>query len=119
MTQDYGIKTSRLGYDVLKASKRELAMSSEFNFMKIHASGTISITGTSVDIAHGLGYKPAFACWYGYPPQTAIIYPVPNKLDVWMANIAAWIGPTYLHIEISGKVENPLIVYYIYKEELT
>ena len=119
MTQNYGIKVSRMGYGVLTASKKELAMSSEFNFMKIHASGIISVTGVSVDIAHGLGYKPVFACWYGYPPQTAVIYPIPNMIDVWSANIAAWIGPTYLHIEMTGKVEDPLIVYYIYKEELT
>ena len=80
MTQDYGIKASRSGYPVLTASKRELAMSSEFNFMKIHASGTISISGSSIDIAHGLKYKTAFSAWYGYPPQTSVIYPIPNSM---------------------------------------
>ena len=119
MTQSYGIKASRSGYPVLTASKRELAMSSEFNFMKIHASGTISIAGTSIDIAHGLGYKPSFAAWYGYPPQTEVIYPIPNSNDIWASFVAIWIDDTNLHIEISSKVEDPLIVYYIYSEELT
>lgn len=119
MTQNYGIKVSRFGYDVKTASKKELAMSSEFNFLKIHASGIIDITGTTVNIAHGLGYIPAFACWYGYPPQTSVIYPIPNYSDVWFASVTAWADGTNLHIAIASKVEDALVVYYIYKEELT
>lgn len=119
MTQDYGIKVSRLGYDVTTSTdKRELSMSSEFNYFKIHATGNIDITGDSVDIAHGLSYIPAFAVWYGYPPQTSVIYPVPNNFDVNSSYVIAWADADYLHIEMFAKDTDPYLVYYIFKEEL-
>jgi len=119
MAQNHGIKVSRIGYDVRTASIKELAMSSKFNYLKIHASGIITITGNYVDIAHSLGYIPAFACWYGYPPQTSEIFPIPNCVDVWSAHAVAWADKTYLHIDLFGKVEDPLVVYYIYKEQIS
>ncbi len=66
MTQDFGLKIMKMGYDALTDNDiRHMILSSKFPFLNYHgqASGTISwATGDSnikyVDIAHGLNYIP-------------------------------------------------------------
>lgn len=62
-----GIKVSRQGYDVNKASDKQLAFSSEWPLLPIEAEGTFDVTnGTSYDesiYTHGLGYVPVFMYW--------------------------------------------------------
>lgn len=61
---DYGIKVSKSGYDVLTAADSNLILNSAFNILKIVATGTLLVTlpGStgfiSTQVAHGLGYTP-------------------------------------------------------------
>ena len=63
----YGIKVSRLGYDVNVASDKQLAFSSEWPLLPIEAEGTFDITlGETYDedlYTHNLGYPPVFMFW--------------------------------------------------------
>jgi hypothetical protein len=52
---DYGIKVSKVGFDVKSASDINLIMSSKFNMLKTKQTGTFSGEGT---LAHGLEYTP-------------------------------------------------------------
>lgn len=57
---DYGIKVSPAGVDVLSAGEEVLTLS-ESNIFKIALDGTVSVSGSSTQtIAHSLGYKPHF-----------------------------------------------------------
>jgi hypothetical protein len=62
-----GIKVSRQGYDVNKASDKQLAFSSEWPLLPIEAEGTKAVTvSTAYDeslYTHGLGYVPVFMYW--------------------------------------------------------
>lgn len=55
MTQDYGIKISQPGFDVLSCDDKDLIMTSRLNLLKTKATGT-----SSVSVAHGLSYTPIF-----------------------------------------------------------
>ena len=65
---DYGIKASRIGYNVNEASDKQLAFSSEWPLLPIEAEGDLTINppgggsgNVSVDIyTHNLGYNPVF-----------------------------------------------------------
>lgn len=63
---DYGIKVSKEGFDIETASDDNLAFSSGFNHLKLHASGSVDISladgetvSDPVAVQHDLGYKPA------------------------------------------------------------
>ena len=70
MSLDYGMKVSQAGSDVKTATKENLIFSSQYDTLKVLASGSGSqsvpassggVSGTAtVTIAHNLGYKPAF-----------------------------------------------------------
>ena len=63
MSNNYGIKTSRAGFDVKTALPYQLSFSSKYQTLKVlsNHSGSISdSTGRTVTIAHNLGYVPMF-----------------------------------------------------------
>lgn len=62
MTKNYGIKVSRPGYNVNTANPNELAFSSAFKTLKVHSSGSGSMTNSTrtITIPHNLGYIPLF-----------------------------------------------------------
>lgn len=64
MAKDYGIKISKPGFDVKTANDKDLVFSSKFDTFKVAASGTGSFTANGAlqiaEIAHSLGYTPAF-----------------------------------------------------------
>lgn len=64
---DYGIKTSRVGFDVHTASDKQLAFSSSWPLLPIEAEGDITLTPeagggwvTEDFHTHSLGYTPIF-----------------------------------------------------------
>ena len=63
---DVGIKVSQEGFDVNTCADRELLFSSAFKTLKIAQEGAVSIAAgdPSVEITHGLGYKPLFLVYY-------------------------------------------------------
>ena len=56
---NYGMKISKSGQDVKTAGVKNLVMTSKANQWKIHMTGTVTGT-TTQNIAHGLGYTPAY-----------------------------------------------------------
>lgn len=68
MTQNYGVKMSKEGFDVLTAKDNELIFNSKYPALKVHSegSGTYTFTnnqGNALLTEHNLGYKPFFAVW--------------------------------------------------------
>lgn len=60
---DIGIKVSLLGYDAKTAADHNLGFSSSWPLLKLHMSGTTSITDLATEqliVDHGLGYPPIF-----------------------------------------------------------
>lgn len=67
----YGAKVSQEGYDVLTADLRRLVYNSDYDTFKVLANGSgqvsvaasasaFTVAQTTISIAHGLSYKPAF-----------------------------------------------------------
>ena len=61
----YGIKVSKSGYDALTAGDTNLVMNSDFNNLKVYATGTVTLTtsrrsprAANTAITHNLGYSP-------------------------------------------------------------
>lgn len=62
---DYGIKTSKDGFDVLTANILQQSFNSEKNCLKIASEGNSSINGNgTITLAHGLSYIPASMVWF-------------------------------------------------------
>ena len=57
---DYGMKVSKAGFDVKTCDDDDLVFSSKFNQLKRKASGTATTSGSDIQVAHGLGYKPIY-----------------------------------------------------------
>lgn len=59
---NYGIKISRPGFDVKTAQPNQLSFSSKYKTLKVHSSGSGTLTDSSrtATIPHGLGYVPLF-----------------------------------------------------------
>jgi hypothetical protein len=62
MTDIFGMKVSKQGYDVKTATDTQLNFDSRFDTLKIKQqnSGIINDTSRTITIAHNLGYVPAF-----------------------------------------------------------
>ena len=65
---NYGIKASRIGYDVDNASDRQLALSSDWALLPLDYEDSYKITSTNLTVpiasySHGLGYPPVFISW--------------------------------------------------------
>ena len=88
MAKDYGIKISKPGFDVRTASDKDLVFSSKFDTFKVSVSGTGSFTADGTlqiaEIAHSLGYVPAFFVFsevhagFG-EPSTGDFYMLPHS----------------------------------------
>jgi len=60
---NYGLKVSRVGYDVKTADPDELVFSSKYKTLRVKQQGSGTVTesgGRTVTIAHNLGYVPMF-----------------------------------------------------------
>ena len=75
---DFGIKVSQPGHDVKTASKENLVFSSKYDTLKLFKSGSDTVTvphdadlftagKLTVEVTHGLGYKPAFFVFVNNP----------------------------------------------------
>ena len=75
---NFGIKISQSGHDVKTAAKENLVFSSQYDTLKIakSGSGTILVAHDAyiftpgketVEVAHGLGYEPAFFVFVNNP----------------------------------------------------
>lgn len=79
---DYGIKVSKAGFDVLTAADSNLILSSAFNSFKIVTTGNVSLTipnatgSVSVSVAHGLSAPPMVVAAY-LAPAGAVYHPLP------------------------------------------
>lgn len=105
---DYGIKVSKPGYDVLTTGDSNIIMSSAYNLFKIVGTGTVSITHsastTSIQttIAHGLSFVPGFAC-YDY-----------NGSDYIQMPVLAFLSGTSLDLQFEAWTNATNIVFYLY-----
>lgn len=70
---DYGIKTTKAGYNTTETDIRNIIFSSKYSMLKYHSdnSGTATIspgeTGCFTNFTHNLGYVPAFIAYHDYP----------------------------------------------------
>jgi hypothetical protein len=66
---DYGIKAMKVGYSITDTDIRNILMSSKYNMLKYHSDNTTSLSinngssSGSVNIAHTLGYVPAYIAY--------------------------------------------------------
>lgn len=123
MTKGYGIKVSRPGFSVHTGNPEELAFSSAYKTLKIHAQGNGSLTHSArtVTIAHNLGYVPFFLVHSQLDPAVAsttlvgsntdyFISPfrLGTALDVWEAenthDVIAWADTTNLYVRARANV---------------
>jgi len=59
MANDYGVKVSRPGVDVLSSADTLLVYSSSWSVLKIHKTGLVDVPGQGVvSVPHSLGYYP-------------------------------------------------------------
>lgn len=62
---NYGIKISKVGFDIKTAGIANQMFNSEKNCLKIASTGTASSTASgsrTITVAHGLGLTPGFIC---------------------------------------------------------
>lgn len=123
MTPGYGIKISRPGYDVNSATPQQLAFSSKYKTLKIHAQGNGSLTDSTrtVTIAHNLGYVPFFLVHSQLDPGVATSSLVGNNQDYFISpfrlgtaidtfeaenthDIIAWADTTNLYVRARANV---------------
>lgn len=86
--EDFLVKISKPGFDVLTATDDELIFNSNQNIFKIVDTGTISVTKSSaqlaseVSVSHGLGYIPAYLGYVfstGYFLTPLVIFDIPTS----------------------------------------
>src|SRR3990167_5203724 len=109
---DYGIKVSEEGINVLTAQPYELAYSSEFDTLKVfkRGAGVVSITfptAVTVTIDHELGYRPAFFFFTEVSPDfgsdneyflAPFVFPVGGDVS-----ITPYVTSTQLKIRYGGE----------------
>jgi len=63
---NYGFKISQDGYDVKTADIKNLIMTSKANQWKIHMKGSVTFVSKNqtINVAHSLGYTPAFMAMF-------------------------------------------------------
>lgn len=67
MTNDYGIKTTRSGYDVSSATLLQQEFNSSYNCLKMMDVAYLTSTASGsrdVVVSHNLGYKPAYLAFF-------------------------------------------------------
>lgn len=115
MPINYGVKVTKLGYDIATADLSEQIFNSQKNCLKISTSGTSSSTASgarTISIAHGLSVTPTFLIlseynnngdWYfGYVYKTT-----------W--SVVPYSTGTYLKIVISTSTNKKVeVAYYIF-----
>lgn len=119
----YGIKISRPGFDVRTAAPHELAFSSKYKTLKIHdtGSGTLTHSSRTVTIPHGLGYVPFFLVHTQLDPAIALAsevgdssdyfispFRIGSAIDIYEAenthDIIAWADSTNLYVKAKTNV---------------
>jgi len=94
-----GLKVSRKGFDVNKASDKQLAFSSEWPLLPIEAEGTKAVVkNTSYDetlYTHGLGYVPVFMYWFEVSSK---LYPISDFIyfNIWADDTELYLDDTPL-----------------------
>ncbi len=110
---NYGIKVALAGYDTATATDQQLAFSSEFNTLKISTSGSGNVdcngVATTVQIAHGLGYVPAFLVLTEiFLGVDGVFYLVPYTYPAGGdASIIAYADSTNLNIRYGANFQGP------------
>ena len=64
---NYGIKITRVGYDVADATLLQQSFNSEKNCPKIALTGTSTSSASgsrTIEITHGLSFTPAYMIWF-------------------------------------------------------
>ena len=135
MTLDYGLKISQAGFDVKTADKENLVFSSQYNTLKVFASGSgsqlvptaVGFTSgvATVTIAHNLGYKPAFivfcsSIWRANDKFSPYAYKSIGASSPDGGQYAISVGNLYLHL-YNGDPTGARTIYYhwhIYYNEL-
>ena len=109
---DYGFKISQDGYNVKTAETKNLVMTSKANQWKIHSQGVVTFTSTNqtINIAHGLGYTPAFLSLYHSKFWTATD---PDRFS-WTNSGAATSDGT--NLKATGSDIDDQVMYVIFKD---
>jgi len=63
---DYGLKVSKIGFDVTTAADSDLVYSSKFNGWKILSKGSVALSVVQANVAHGLSFEPAAILYHTY-----------------------------------------------------
>lgn len=108
--QDYGIRISKPGQNVLTATEQELYYSSRRDQLKVYMEGEVSITSSTKTITHNFGYTPfvmlfikynGYSTWEKYPSVGTTGYYVNDSV-----------------VYIDGLANGDKIYYYIFIDEL-
>lgn len=104
-SQNYGIKVSQLGYNVLTAADQNLLFSSSWPVLKIDLTASVTISaGATVTVPHNLGYPPLFFS---------------KVTDVTISNttVQTYVDSSNLYL-VSGSASSQAVRYYICRNPL-
>lgn len=112
MTNDYGLKVARDGYDVSNATLIEQVFNSGYSTMKTTARGTITSTASgerSIVIAN-LNYRPGFMAWFEVNGDNKWY---PNGCVIDGTYVALYVNNSKaLYADIYSSSSKTVIVYY-------
>ncbi len=111
----YGIKVAVPGYSVETAQDINLSLKTDFTLLKVKQSGTIDISGGSVEITHSLGYAPQFLV-FGKLDSGAILPTVTIYIASEIFGISSWVDSNKLYITPDPNFSTAY--YYIFYEQL-
>ena len=128
---DYGEKISRSGFDVKTATDKQLVLTSKFKTFTIASSGSgnaIVLSGNyreRLEVAHGLGYVPAYAV-YGKISTETEYKKVPYtsaKFDISYPFLYCWADSTKIYMELQYGLGAPSnttanFKYYIFNNQI-
>ena len=111
---NYGIKISEVGQDVLDTglAARFFLLKMDSSFLRVFASGTVSLSSTWNTIAHSLGYIPQFLVFTKNTDQSNYVFLGTGHFTYAVARADS----SNLYIKQQGT--NSIAYYYIFYEQV-
>ena len=120
---DYGLKVSKSGSDVLSVNDHDLSMTSKFANLTVAVSGTSSITDTG-NVTHGLGYVPIYLVFYnptgdGTWGGRYIPMPTSGTFNGGTRHVEVWVDNNKMYFSTQDAVNATNFRYIIFNERIT
>ena len=102
MPDIYKIRISKAGYPITDTNIAHIAFDSDINTFKIKSTNSVTLTvgDGSLEIAHGLGYSPAFLAWFEVDGNGKW-FPVQTKEDISGKGVTLYVASNATNIVVS------------------